>query len=279
MCIRDRFQTFRVRFQLHNAGTTPITITPQLEYRTDSGGGYAVVPQKPLEGIPFHMAREWVPSPGLGGGTMQGPLGEDIAVADLRIAKVASFAVNGHHSMGANPDRPVTLPSASYTEEEFTVRLSIDAKYLTGYELRISDAGTPLSGMDPAQLRLGAPPAVRLSPGQRQGIAVVGPKNPNQPTSAKTSVANTTGSTASSSAGSAFPAVFAVSSSATSSVPAVSATTLSNTMRYPVIAGIPTATIDPQDQIHGPYSMTTDKCGICHRIHTARAPNLLAKGS
>jgi len=33
------------------------------------------------------------------------------------------------------------------------------------------------------------------------------------------------------------------------------------------------------DQIHGPYSTTTDKCGICHRAHTAKAPNLLAKGS
>jgi predicted CXXCH cytochrome family protein len=46
-----------------------------------------------------------------------------------------------------------------------------------------------------------------------------------------------------------------------------------------LVAGTPTATIDPQDQIHGPYSMTTDKCGICHRTHTAKASNLLAKGS
>ena len=257
----EPFQRFRVRFQLHNAGTAPITVTPRLEYSANTGSSYTVVPEEPLEGVPFHMAREWVPSPGPGGGTMQGPLGEEIAVADLRIAKGAGFAVTGHHSMGANPDQPVTLPSGSYTEEEFTVKLSIDAKFLTGYELRITDAGTPLAGMDPAQLRLGAPPAVLLSPDQHQGVAVPGP------------------TPATSTAGRAFPAIFAASSSATSSVPAASATTLPETMRYPLVAGTPTATIDPQDQIHGPYSMTTDKCGICHRTHTAKAPNLLALGS
>jgi len=257
----EPFQTFRVRFQLHNAGTTPITVSPRLEFRTDAGGGYAVVPEQPQEGVPVHMAREWVPSLGLAGGTMQGPLGEDIASSDFRIANEAGFAVNGHHSMGANPDRPITLPSAGYTEQEFTVRLSIDAQYLTGYELRVTDAGTALAGMDPALIRLGAPPAVRLSPGQRQGVAVADP----------TPVTST--------AGRAFPAIFAASSSATSSVPAASATTLPETMRYPLVAGTPTATIDPQDQIHGPYSMTTDKCGICHRTHTSQAPNLLAKGS
>ena len=34
----------------------------------------------------------------------------------------------------------------------------------------------------------------------------------------------------------------------------------------------------PMD-IHGPYSLTSDQCGICHRAHTAKAPNLLVKGS
>ena len=31
--------------------------------------------------------------------------------------------------------------------------------------------------------------------------------------------------------------------------------------------------------IHGPYSLTADQCGVCHRAHTAKAPNLLVKGS
>jgi predicted CXXCH cytochrome family protein len=31
--------------------------------------------------------------------------------------------------------------------------------------------------------------------------------------------------------------------------------------------------------IHGPYALDAPQCGICHRSHTAKAPNLLAKGS
>jgi len=171
-----QFQTFRVRFQMHNTGTAPITATPRLEYRTAGSGSFAVVPEKTLPGVPFHVTREWVPSLGLGGGTMEGPLGEDIALADLRIGKESGLALKGHRSMGANPDRKTTLPADSYTEQEFTITLTFDAQYLTGYELRITNAGTPLAGTDVAKIRLGAPPALVLSPGQRQGVAVGGPQ-------------------------------------------------------------------------------------------------------
>ena len=50
-------------------------------------------------------------------------------------------------------------------------------------------------------------------------------------------------------------------------------------LSYPLVTGTLSVGSDPLDQIHGPFSMTTDKCGICHRVHTAKAPNLLAKGS
>jgi hypothetical protein len=175
-----QFQTFRVRFQMHNTGTAAITVTPQLEYRTEGSANFAVVPENSLPGVPMHVTREWVPSLGLGGGTMEGPLGKDIDVADLRIAKEAGLAVNGHRSMGANPDQETTLPSDSYTEQEFTVSLTIDAQYLTGYELRITNGGTPLAGTDTAILRLGAPPAIQLSPGQHQGVEVGGPNGANR---------------------------------------------------------------------------------------------------
>ncbi len=177
------FQTFRVRFRLHNAGTAPITVTPWLEFRSKLGSGFAVVPAQPELGIPLHLNREWVPALGHGGGTMQGPLGEDIALADFRIGKEGGLALVGHRSMGANPDRSVTLPSDSYTEQEFTITLSIDAKYLTDYELRITNGGNTLTGTDVATIRLGAPPAVKLSPGQHQGLAVPGPQSPIKSTS------------------------------------------------------------------------------------------------
>ena len=44
----------------------------------------------------------------------------------------------------------------------------------------------------------------------------------------------------------------------------------------------PPATAPPvivSGDIHGPYSLTADQCGVCHRVHTAKAPNLLVKGS
>lgn len=173
----SQFQELRVRFKIHNAGTAPITTAPQLEYRTQGSSGYAVVPEEFLKGIPFRVDREWVPSRGPGGGTMQGPLGEDIAVAKFLTGKEGGgLAMTGHHSMGANPDRDITLPSASYTEQEFTVSLTMDAKYLTGYELRITDGGTMPAGTQVATIRLGAAPALRLSPGQQQGVDVGGPK-------------------------------------------------------------------------------------------------------
>jgi hypothetical protein len=172
----SQFQTFRVRFRVRNTGPGPLTTTPRLEYRPEGSTGYIVVPEKPLRGIPFHVTREWVPSPGPGGGTFQGPLGEDIAAADLRLGREAGRAVNGHHSMGANPDRPLTLPFDSYTEEEFTVTPTQDAPYRESYDFRITDGWTSLTGTDVATIRLGSPPVVRLSPGQRQGVAVGGPK-------------------------------------------------------------------------------------------------------
>lgn len=177
------FQTYRVRFRLHNAGADPVTVTPQLEYQPTGGTGYLAVPEQPEPGVPFHVGREWVPSSGLGGGTMQSLTGEDIAVPAFLMGTDVGTAMIGHHSMGANPDQPITLPSDSYTEEEFTVAVSIDAKYLTGYDFRITSGGTSLTGTDVATIRLGAAPAVVLSPGQHQGVSVPGPKSPSKPTS------------------------------------------------------------------------------------------------
>lgn len=258
----SQFQTFRVRFQVSNTGTDPITAAPQLEYRAAGSSGYTVVPEKPLNGIPFHVDREWVPSTGLGGGTMQGPLGEDIAVANLRLGAQSGLAVTGHHSMGANPDQSITLPPASYTEEEFTVALSIDAQYLTGYELRMTGAGTALTGTGAATITLGPAPALRLSPGQRPGASVAGP----QPTNAT---------------GVAYPLLTAPLVAGAASTAAVSALSRPNAVSYPLVAStLSAASVVPSpSDIHGPYSMTTSACAVCHRIHTAQAPSLLIKGS
>jgi len=256
-----QFQTFRVRFRLHNAGTVPITETPRLEFRPELGADFAVVPDKPELGIPFHTAREWIPSLGLDGGTIEGPLGADIPVADFRMGTEGGLAVIGHHTMGANPDQPLTLPSASYTEEEFTVTLSMDAQYLTGYVLRVTSGGTPLTGTDVATIRLGAQPEVQLSPGQHQGVAVVDP-----PTTT--------------SAGIAYPLLTAPLKSAIATpVVAVPPAYSPNTLTYPLLTSTASAAPTVTGAIHGPYTLTTNTCDFCHRGHTGGAPNLLVKGS
>ena len=256
----SRFETFRVRFQVQNTGTAPITAAPQLEYRAAGSSDYTVVPEKPLNGIPFHIASEWVPSTMPGGGTMQGPLGEDIAVADLLLGKGAGLAVTGHHSMGANPDQGITLAPASYTEQEFTVSLTVDAQYLTSYDLRITNAGAALTGTDAATITLGPAPALVLSPGQRQGVSQVGP-----------TVTNTTGA-----AYPLRPAPLTVSATSANAATAVYSTRAAN---YPLaVSTVSAASATPSD-IHGPYSMSTNACAVCHSLHTAQAPTLLVKAS
>jgi predicted CXXCH cytochrome family protein len=256
----SQFQTFRVRFQLQNTGTAAITVAPQLEYRTSGSSGYTVVPEKPLTGIPFYVDREWVPNTGLGGGTIQGPLGEDIAVANLRLGAQSGLAMTGHHSMGANPDQAITLPPASYTEEEFTVSLSIDAQYLTSYELRITNAGTAPTGTDIATITLGPAPALRLSPDQRQGASQAAPK-----------ATNTTGA--------AYPLRPVALTVNTTSANAVTALYSTTAVSHPLAVSTLSAPTAAPSDIHGPYSMSTSACAVCHSIHVAQAPTLLIKGS
>jgi hypothetical protein len=173
----SQFQSFRMRFKLHNAGTAPLTAAPQLEYRLHGSAGYTVVPESLLKGIPFCIDREWVPSATPAGGTKQGPLGEDIAPDNFLTGNEGGgLAMIGHHSMGANPDRAFTLPSDSYSEQEFTVLLTMDAKYLSTYEFRITNGQTALAGSQVATISLGAPPTLKLSPGQHKGVAVPAPQ-------------------------------------------------------------------------------------------------------
>ena len=261
----SQFQTFRVRFRLHNAGTTPITATPQLEFSLAAASSYTLVPMTPQLGTPFHIAREWVPS---GGGAVQGPTADDIAADSFLMAPEAGLAMTGHHSMGANPDQSVTLPIDSYTEEEFTIATSMDAKYLTGYELRITDGGTPLT-TDVASINLGASPEVQLSPGQREGVVVVDP-------------------TPAGAAGLAYPLTSApLTAAGASSATVVPGVYSPSAAAYPLAAATistataaePGAVLISESGIKGSHSAMADQCGICHRGHTAKAPNLLAASS
>jgi predicted CXXCH cytochrome family protein len=278
-----QFQAFRVRFRLRNTGFAPMTAVPQLEYRPDGAAGFVVVPEKPLPGIPFHVSREWVPSLGSGGGTKQGPLGEAIAAADLRIGKESGQPVNGHHSMGANPDRSITLPPASYTDEEFTVTTSIDAKYLTGYQLRITSGGAALTGTDVATVRLGAPPAVVLSPGQRQGVAVAAPKRTSAAVaypllSGPLTLAATTPAKLAPMVASPSAVLYPLTAGAVSMAPVSTAPVSAAPVSTAAYATPGTVKISDAG-IKGSHANMADQCSVCHSAHTAQAPMLVKSAS
>jgi predicted CXXCH cytochrome family protein len=168
---QQRFEVFRVRFEVSNPDTVPATFVPQLWFRAAfSTDAYAVVPSGGGPASPFHVAEEWIPAPG--GGTMIGPDGAWISAASLvgdEKGTVRGSPVDGYHSMGANPLPAFSVAGMSFTTIEFSVSATVDAAYLTWYLFRMTDAATPLAGATAAVIRLGDQPLVVLSPGQRSG--------------------------------------------------------------------------------------------------------------
>jgi predicted CXXCH cytochrome family protein len=168
---QQRFEVFRVRFEVSNPDTVPVTFVPQLWFRgAFSTDAFAVVPAGGGPGSPFHVAEEWIPAPG--GGTMIGPAGAWISAASLvgdEKGTVRGSPVDGYRSMGANPLPAFSVAGMSFTAIEVSVSASVDASYLTWYLFRLTNGATPLAGATAAVIRLGDQPPVVLSPGQRSG--------------------------------------------------------------------------------------------------------------
>ncbi len=378
VAIGDTTRQVRVRFQLVNGGGTPVTVTPRLEYRPVTGGGWTSTPVKPTTGAAFYADREWIRSAGPRAGSLPGQRGADIAVADLLIPgsggsiadgagsrsagsgsatsgpagtpapadppspdatgsqgtgdpsasatppagasptvdasgsitpMAATAALDlmaghpraraGHRSMGANPDLPVTLPAGGVTEQEFTVRVSTGAKPGTGYEFRLTNAGRILTG---AVARVTLPPApAKLSPNQRQGVKVDTTRPKSRLPHARTASASTSAST--DTGGTDLPFQFTLSAPGGSTDPVLlvsartpAATPPSAPLTAPAAAtgAVPAAVTAPllttplladpvppdtMNGVHGPYSITSDQCGVCHRTHDTSTANLLIKGA
>jgi len=247
----QRFDVLRMRFQLRNADTVPVTLTPQLEFRPWDDDAYAIVPEGSDLGSAFRMYREWARPPELHGLSEQGPASADIPPGALRIDDTDSARqkpVPGKHSLVRNPTPVITLGPLSYTEVEFSVEASIDAEYLTTYQLRLTDGGTALPGAVTATIRTGAEPPLLLSPGQRQGTPVGEPQ--------------------------AAPANASLRSPSSSSV------------RYRLVASVSTAAAASQAApaavitgAHGPFSAVADQCAICHVSHTGKNKSLLGRAA
>ena len=245
----QRFDVFRVRFQLRNADTIPVRLTPRLEFRSSGSGAYAVVPENADVGVAFHMYREWTRPPRLHGLSEQGPVSKEIAPEALKVHDTDDtdqMAAPGAHSLEQNPTPPIALEPLSYTEVEFSVEASIDADYLATYDVRVTDGGAALPGAVTATVGVGAKPPLLLSPGQRQGTPAGAPQ--------------------------AAPGPAALRSPA------------STAPRYPLLASVSMQPASVRRALaaavvgtHGPYSTVADQCAICHVTHTGTNRNLLDK--
>jgi predicted CXXCH cytochrome family protein len=168
----ERFQVYRVRFQVENPTDTAWTFVPLLQAGTGGGGWSAVPDVDPTPGRPFYAASD--------DGRTFDDRTAPIASGSLRLATgsdPASTPVDGISSSGRNPLHSLTLAAHSFTELEFAVRATVDAAWLQTYDLRLTDGGTQLAGPD-AHLTMGAKPRPDLSPGQRAGNEAGLPRYP-----------------------------------------------------------------------------------------------------
>jgi doubled CXXCH domain len=275
----QRFDVFRVRFQLRNADDLPVQIAPQLEFRPVGGSNFTVVPPfDSRDGIAFHVSEEWVPLSGPLGGSLPGPADEAIGVNDLKISDVDGLdqqPLPGRHSMGANPMPMLTLPGRTLTEIEFSVRGTADAQYLASYQFRITDGAAALDDavLDDAVMPVvlfGPKPPLLLSPGQQDGVEVDAPLTP-----AAAGLVAYRLSPPDSQINQPIDAI------------AIATTETADTGRYALIvatspreSGPAYALAAPFESPHGPYlTLTSDACAACHGAHSAQDPNLLTKAS
>jgi predicted CXXCH cytochrome family protein len=261
----SRYDRLRVRFQVRNADAVPISLTPSLQWRIAGSAEFTDVPNGGRrEGIPFYVGHEWRPVPG-GTGTLPGPESEGISPTDVRVHDkddAAQQAAPGTHLMGAKQVPTVTLAGDSYTEIEFTVRVSAAIEPGQRYELRLADPGRAIVGAAVAQVIAATQPALTVSPGQRDGIPV-GP--PVDATPAPIIGVD---------APRVYPALAVAAwpeSVATPRYRLAVAVPMTPATEYPLYAG-------PFTSPHAPeISLVSDTCAICHRAHVAQGPALLAE--
>lgn len=161
------FDTFRLGVLVTNPSPTPFTWTPQVEFRRLGDPDFAALPAQATPGVALHAAQEWRH---VTGGTTPAATTVALATGHLPVPDGLAAAL-GRRVSGANPDAPATLAPGSAAEQEFTVRLGLDALAGATYEVRITDAGVPLAGEPVARIVLGGAADVVTAPGQRSGVA------------------------------------------------------------------------------------------------------------
>jgi predicted CXXCH cytochrome family protein len=154
-----RFQVFRLRFEVQNTDATDVAWHPALELVQSDGSAVPLPAGDGSSGQQFYAAREWVPD---GAGSRIGPTSTVIPAGDGMTA--------GIRSMGVNPLPEMAVAAGATTVVEFSLSATADATYQASYDFVLTDAGSELAGAARATVVMQEKPAVRLSPGQRQGI-------------------------------------------------------------------------------------------------------------
>lgn len=257
---------FRVRFQVRNAGTTDEGLNPTLQYRALGSADWTTVPSgNYVNGVAFFASPDRLSPqadprlPDISAGAET----ETIRTGELKLADTDDAGQQpapGTHSRGVNPIGWTIVGGQSYTEVEFTVRSTVAAAYLEGYEFRLADGATALEGAVNAEVRIGAAPPVVLSPGQRAGVVVGSPVG-LAPASLSAPLSATR------------PSALLASAS----VPAASGLVIDAALARAVVppASGPVLLAAPVVGTHGPYGTTPDACAICHRTHTGQNKDLL----
>ncbi len=170
-----RFDRFRVRFQVRNADLVPVDVAPGLQFAPGGTDQFVDVPVNDAEdGVPIYVDTEWRLSPS-GRGTRPAAAQEPIAPGALQVRDTDSPSqepVTGRRFMGDGPRDSVSVPADSYTEIEFSLRVSRDIAPDETIQLRLTDAGRAIVGAATATVGAAQRVTLPLSPGQRNGIRV-----------------------------------------------------------------------------------------------------------
>ncbi|HSG87364.1 MAG TPA: cytochrome c3 family protein [Candidatus Limnocylindrales bacterium] len=173
------FDTLRIRFQVRNPDSLPVSLAPSLQYRPAESAVWLDLPVGgPELGLPLYLGDEWRPAGRGRPGTVPGPELEAIPTGDFRARDTdmpPQQAAAGLRFMGSEKGPRVTLAGDTYTEFEFTVHATVDLPFGRSFEFRLTDGGRPHAGAIVARLTTAAKSPVVLSPGQRHGIDVGAP--------------------------------------------------------------------------------------------------------
>ena len=156
----ERFVVYHVRFQVVNTGTTDLHLSPRLE----TGGGadpgtWQLVPEEdPEGGIAFYAASD------AGRVFRARSSAIEPAEAATRHGSASGYVPTaGVISAGLNPAPNVSLPGLSFTEVEFAVRATVDAKWTRTYAFRLQPGAETVVGGAPATVTMGPKPPIVLT--------------------------------------------------------------------------------------------------------------------